>query len=226
MAKKKRVLLLIGEGGLGAKRKKLPIFRPHDYRSLINEAKKAGSGGVEREFIHVLRRRNEMQMNNLLQSLGIDRFDSKTWEKGFYHLAYFHHGVGHVAWYPARTNRNPATWSLEHDHALLKNVITLTNQGLSERAAVNGLAADPQKRRLFPYRRQELRHFPKGTDQKRREDALWSRLHKLKRSIAGRTLRLILDDQEESIGVFERWLRYFDMADALPVAGEKPVATK
>jgi hypothetical protein len=97
---------------------------------------------------------------------------------------------------------------------------------LSERAAIKHLAADPQKHRLFPYRTQVFRHFAKGTDQKRREDALRSHLHKLKKSAAGRSLGLILGIEEESMGVFERRLRYLDMADAQFVAGEKPVAPK
>jgi transcriptional regulator with XRE-family HTH domain len=136
---------------------KLPLFKPHDLRSLITEAKtNDDKADVDTAFLLALRRRNDTQMKELLRRLGVDPSRSDAWERGFFHLAFLHYGVGHLAWYSRRTNRNSATWTPTHDLALLREVVVLRQRRLSERAAVKELASDPKKRQLFPYRKQRV----------------------------------------------------------------------
>jgi hypothetical protein len=130
-------------------RRKLPVFDPHDLRSLISEAKKNDEADVDAAFLFAFRRRNDAQMKDLLRRLGVDPSKPDAWERGFFHLAVLHHGVGHLAWYPHRTNRNAARWAPTHDLALLREVIVLRQKGLSEHRAVKKLAADPKKARAI-----------------------------------------------------------------------------
>ena len=117
-------------------RRKLPVFDPHDLRSLISEAKKNDKADVDSAVLFAFRHRNDAQMKELLKRLGVDPSRPDAWERGFFHLAFLHHGVGHLAWYPRRTNRRAATWTPTHDLALLREVFLLRQGGLSERAAV------------------------------------------------------------------------------------------
>jgi Tripartite tricarboxylate transporter family receptor len=89
-------------------------------------------------------------MKELLRCLGIDASKADAWQRGFFRLGNLHHGVGQFAWYPRRTNKNASTWTSDHDLALLREVMILRQQGLSERRAVKKLVADPKKRELFP----------------------------------------------------------------------------
>jgi hypothetical protein len=164
-------------------RAKLPVFKSHDLRALISEARANDKISLDVAVLGTLRRRNDMQMKELLQHLGVDSSRPDAWMRGFFLLATFHHGVGHVASYPQRTNRNSATWTSTHDLALLRDVMTLQEQGFSGRKAVKKLAADPKKRQLFPYRKQG--HFSTAGEQQRREAALWARLQKLRASTHG-----------------------------------------
>jgi hypothetical protein len=170
-----------------AKRRRLPVFEAHDLRTLIKEAEASPNDGAN-AFLFAFRRRNEAQMNELLRRLGVDPLQPDAGMKGFLLLAHYHHGVGRLAWNPRRTNRNAATWAVEHDFILIREVAILNARGLSDRAAIAELAADRKKRQLFPYREQARRHFPKGNELKRRQDALWSRLQKLRKSARGRSL--------------------------------------
>ena len=134
-------------------RRKLPAFEPHDLRSLISEAKTHDKVDIDTAFLLAFRRRNDTQMKDLLRRLGVDPSRSDAWERGFFHLAFLHHGVGHLAWYPRRTNRNSASWTPTHDLALLREVTLLGQKGLSERAAVKKLASDRKKSQQFPHRK-------------------------------------------------------------------------
>ena len=134
-------------------RRKLPIFDPHDLRSLITEAKTSDETDFDSAFLLAFRRRNSAQMKDLLRRLGVDPSRADAWERGFFHLAFLHHGVGHLAWYPRRTNRNSASWTPTHDLALLREVTLLRQKGLSERAAVKKLASDRKKSQQFPHRK-------------------------------------------------------------------------
>src|SRR5262245_41078455 len=108
---KKQVLLLPPDREVEARRKKLPIFEPHDLRSLLAEAKASQHvDGDDAAVLAALRRRNEVQMQKLLRALGVDPSRSDAWARGFFLLAHFHHWVGHLAWYPQRINRNAAKW--------------------------------------------------------------------------------------------------------------------
>jgi hypothetical protein len=197
-------------------RRKLPIFDPHDLRSLIGEAKKNDEADVDTAVLFAFRRRNDAQMKDLLRRLGVDPSRPDAWERGFFHLAVLHHGVGHLAWYPRRTNRNPATWTPAHDLALLQEVIVLRQRGVSERAAVRKLAADPKKRELFPYRRHGYR-FSTAEDPRNREAALWARLQKLKASARGTSIvDLLLGVSQDGLSSIERSLYELDMPGLLP----------
>ena len=164
-----KILLFPSAEELRLARKKLPRFKPHDLRSLLREA---GQGSWI-ALLLTYRRRNELQLKSLLKHFGINPSAPDGWERGFFHLAVHHHGVGHIASSRPRTNRNAATWTAGHDLTLLLEVIRLRDQGFSIRRALKMIVADPAKRKLFPYRRQG--HFPTGTEQQKREAALHAR---------------------------------------------------
>jgi hypothetical protein len=190
-------------------RRKLPVFDPHDLRSLINEAKTNGEADVDTAFILAFRRRNDTQMKELLRRLGVDPSRSDAWERGFFHLALLHHGVAHLAWYPRRTNRNSATWTPTHDLALLREVIVLRQRGLGERAAVKKLASDPKKRQQFPYRQKG--YFSTADEPQKREAALWARLQKLKQSAGGKSIvDLLVGVSQKGLSSIERTLYELD----------------
>jgi hypothetical protein len=167
-------------------RRKLPVFDPQDVGSLLAEAKTNDKADVDIAFLLVFRRRNGAQMKELLRRLGVDPSRPDAWERGFFHLARLHHGVGRLAWYHRRTNRNSATWTEAHELALLREVFLLRQQGLSERAAVKRLASDPKKRQLVPYRK--TGYFPNAEESEKREAALRERLKKLKGSARGKSI--------------------------------------
>src|SRR5262249_33997994 len=113
-----KISILPKEHKVKSARRKLPVFGPYDLRSLITEAETNDKADFDTAFLFAFRRRNETQMKDLLRRLGVDPARSDAWQRGFFHLAVLHHGVGHLAWYPPRTNRNSATWSPTHDVAL------------------------------------------------------------------------------------------------------------
>jgi hypothetical protein len=214
--RKKQILLLPPDREVEARRKKLPIFEAHDLRSLLAEAKASQHvDGDDAAVLAALRRRNEMQMQKLLRALGVDPSRPDTWKRGFFLLAYYHHGVGHLAWYPQRTNKNAAKWTRAQDLELLRQVIMLTQAGLSQRRAIAKIAADPRKMRLFPYR-EKPRYFPKGTQRGRREAALWAHFQKLIASTRGRSLfDLFGGAPRDGLSFWERTLRDLDDGDYL-----------
>jgi hypothetical protein len=219
--RKKQVLLLPPNREIEARRKKLPIFEAHDLRSLLAEAKaRQLVDGDDAAVLAALRRRNEVQMQKLLRALGVDPSRPDAWARGFFLLAHYHHGVGHLAWYPRRTNRNAAKWTPAQDLELLREVIMLTRDGLSKRRAIAKIAADPKKMRLLPYREQKSRYFPKGAERERREAALWARFQKLIASTRGRSLfDLFGSAPRDGLSFWERMLR--DLDDGITYAPSK-----
>ena len=110
------------------------------------------------------------------------------------------------------------TWQVDHDIALLHEVAILKSDGLSERRAIKRSAADRKKRHLFPYREQKHRPSAKGTEQKRREDALRARLNKLKTSARiNSILELMSGDPKELLSSYEQALLDLDKANAVPL---------
>jgi hypothetical protein len=211
-----KILLFPKDHELKSARRQLRRFDQHDLRSLITEAKTNDKADVDTAFLLAFRRRNETQMKHLLRRLGVDPSSSDAWERGFFHLASLHHGVGHLAWYPHRTNRNSATWTPTHDLALLREVIVLRQKGLSERRAVKKLAADPKKRELFPYRRQGYR-FSTVEEPQKRKAALWARLQKVKASARGKSIvNLLVSISQGGLSSIERMLYELDMSSLLP----------
>jgi hypothetical protein len=214
--RKKQILLLPPDREVEARRKKLPVFEAHDLRSLLAEAKASQHvDGDDAAVLAALRRRNEVQMQKLLRGLGVDPSRPDAWKRGFFLLAYYHHEVGHLAWHPRRTNRNAAKWTPAQDLELLREVIMLTRDGLSQRRAIAKVAADPRKMRLFPYR-EKSRYFPKGTQRGRREAALWAHFQKLIASTRGRSLfDLFGGAPRDGLSFWERTLRDLDDGDYL-----------
>src|ERR1700730_3702352 len=199
--------------------RKLPVFDAHDLRSLITEAKRNDQGYMDTAFLLAFRGRNDTQMKDLLRRLGVDPSRADAWERGFFYLAFLHHGVGHLAWYPRRTNRNSASWTPTHDLALLREVTLLGQKGLSERAAVKKLASDRKKRQQFPYRKKE--YFSTADEPKKREAALWARLQKLKASTRGTSIvDLLVSVSHDGLSSIERRLYELDMSSSLPRDGE------
>jgi hypothetical protein len=211
-----KISLFPKDGEVRSARRKLPVFDPHNLRSLIGEARKNDEADVDTAFLFAFRRRNGAQMKDLLRRLRVDPSRRDAWERGFFHLAFLHHGVGHLAWYPSRTNRNSATWTPAHDLALLREVFVLRQKGLSEHAAVKKLATDPKKRQLFPYRMHGYR-FSTGEDPQKREAALWRRMRKLKAQTRGTlVLDLLLGINRGGLSSIERRLYELDMSSLLP----------
>jgi hypothetical protein len=176
--KRKRAssILLPSEAEVTAMRERLPHFDPHDLRSLLNEARSAApQGDTDMSFTIVLRERNNHQINELLNALDIDRSKADFWQRAFIALAFIDHGMGHLQWRPQKTKKNAATWTLDHNIRLFKEMATLTANGLSDRAAIKKLAKDDRKQKLFPYR-------PKlgAGGAARREAALWRHWQKLR----------------------------------------------
>jgi hypothetical protein len=196
-------------------RRKLPVFDAHDLRLLISEAKTHDKADLDTAFLLAFRRRNDAQLKDLLKRLGVDPSRSDAWERGFFHLALLHHGVGHLAWYPRRTNRNSATWTSTHDLALLREVTLLGQKGLSERAAVKKLASDRKNRQQFPYRKKG--YFSTADELKKREAALWARLQKLKASARGTSIvDLLVGVSQDDLSSIERSLYELDMYSSRP----------
>jgi hypothetical protein len=192
------------------RRKKLPKFKPHHFRLLIQYAK-----DQKTDVISVFRSRNEDQTRQLLEGLGVDPSQPDEWRRGFFRLAHYHHGVGHISWSPRRTNSNPTTWTLDRNLVLLREVSTLAARGLSERAAVRKIASDPQKRQLFPHRPQSGRYFAKMSELKQREAALWAHLQKLKSSSMNGLLRALGGGEANDRNPLETMLDRLDQANQL-----------
>ena len=206
--KRSKISLFPTDQQIKAWRGRLPKFEPHDLRSIVDEAKASKNEDLEIAFVLALRRQNEQQMKKLLRCLEIDSSKPDAWQRGFFRLANLHHGVGQLAWYPRRTNSNASTWTSRHDRALLREVMILQRQGLSERRAVKKLVADPKKRQLFPYRRKG--HFASTKELQNREDALWARLQKIK--ARGKSFA----DVGYPLSPIELVLLELDAVDALP----------
>jgi hypothetical protein len=196
MAGKEPTQILIGhtDEHIKARCKKLDLFKPHDFRSVISEARaSAKNSDLDQEVMLALKRRNERQLIDLLRRLGIDLSQPDAWQKGFLRLAHDHYGVGRLAWHRPRTNRNAANWKESDNLNLLMEVTRLKATGLSELRAINRIVSNPQTRRLFPYREQPNRsdfHSTVRNKEKRRQAALWRRLQHLK---ASSTEKAILD---------------------------------
>ncbi|MGB8738914.1 MAG: hypothetical protein WCD52_01295 [Xanthobacteraceae bacterium] len=171
--KSQRVLLLPSINQLRTRRRKLPAFPAIDLQALVGDAQGQGTDDEDKALLTNYRALCDEQASRLLRDLGLDPADSMAWQKGFYLLAFWDRGLGHVAWSPQRTNRNASRWTHTHNLSLLMEVAARTAAGLSQRKAVRQLARDPVKRKLFPYRPQRSGSEPKGSEQERYEGALW-----------------------------------------------------
>ena len=170
---------------LNATRKRLPKFKPHDLQPILNAARAVEGQSWSDHAVLEIRRRNQKQMADLLRRLGVDPSQPDAWQRGFFLLAFYHHGVGNLTWRIPRTNRNAATWTNAADLNLLREVTTLmAAAGISELQAIKRIVSDPQKRKLFPYREQNRigSHSSLQNEKVKRQTALRRRLQHLKAS--------------------------------------------
>jgi hypothetical protein len=223
MTRKERIQILVGhtDQHIKAQCKKLPLFEPHDLRSVISEAQASeADSGPDQAVVLALRRRNQLQLIDLLRRLGIDPSQSDAFKKGFLQLALNHYGVGRLAWHRPRTNRNAAIWTANDDLNLLMEVTRLKAIGLSELQAIQKIASNPQTRRLFPYRQQQDRsdfHSSALKKKKKLQAALWRRLQHLKASSTENSiLKQLLGPCRDARGFFVRLLYAFDFPMPLP----------
>jgi hypothetical protein len=227
MAKKRErssIQLLGDEQKFETGRRKLPRFEPHDFRSLIEEAKTDEKLDSDHAFLRAFRRRNEVQIDTLLKCLGLNPSDPDAWKKGFFLLGMYHHGVARIAWSSKRTNRNAATWSCKDDLTLFKEVMAAKSSGLSERKAVRKIAKDRAKREIFPYRSQTYRADRKSTpmsenlgeksasmiEQERREARLWAHWHHVKSFLSGTSLEDVFGIPADNLSPLEKLLHRLD----------------
>ena len=122
---------------LNATRKRLPKFKPHDLQPILNAARAVEGQSWSDHAVLEIRRRNQKQMADLLRRLGVDPSQPDAWQRGFFLLAFYHHGVGNLTWRIPRTNKDAATWTNAADLNLLREVTTLmAAAGISELQAI------------------------------------------------------------------------------------------
>jgi hypothetical protein len=88
----------------------------------------------------------DAELKHLLLSLGLNAADPDAWRDGFLMLAALHHDVGRP-----RRNLNAAKLSTDENWVLLMEVIRLKDQGLTQGQAIEKLAGDRSKTRLFKF---------------------------------------------------------------------------
>jgi hypothetical protein len=162
----------------------VPSFNPHDLRTLVAEA----AAGGDHAFLLAFRQHTQNQAIKLLTQMGIDPSQPDAWQRGFFWLAYCYCGVGHLAWHERRSNKNAATWTPDKELKLLEAVIKLRAEGLSELAATQRIASDPQFKESLPYRQEGDRgssNFSKQHATKKRQAALWRHLQHIKEQSSG-----------------------------------------
>jgi len=113
------------------------------------------------------------ELEQLLRSLGLDSASPTAWRDGFLLLACLHYDVGK----PRRTNNNAQKITSRDDMAMLKEVIQLTGQGLTQEQAINKLASDPSKAHLFK--------FKQSSSKSQRAEAFRKRLSKIMKRTSG-----------------------------------------
>jgi hypothetical protein len=176
---------------LKARRKSLPKFKPLELDGLAKHprADDDPEDDIARRA-RILRRETNHQMLELLRRLGIDATQPDAWRKGFFWLAWYHHGVGHFAYDRPKTRRNAAKWTVSDDLKLLSETMKLKAIGLSELAAMKKIASDPALKNSLPYRAQRnkaVEDSPK-TERRKRAEALRRRLHELKSKASAESL--------------------------------------
>lgn len=217
--KQPQILLFPDKQQIDAKRNSLAKFEPHNLGSLLKEINAGEKGDSEKAFVLAFRRRNQEQIHTLLRRLGIDPSQPNAYERGFFLLGVYHHGIGGLAWSPRRTNRNSASWTWDDDLRLLKEVKRFTSKGFSERYAVKQIAADPRRTRLFPYRPQrnrvESKRISSSMSGGKRESALWARLQHLKSSAPKISLYELLGGGPEELSFYNKLLCDLDKNHSL-----------
>jgi hypothetical protein len=120
----------------------LPKFEAHDVTGILqlpaDEAKK--------EAVRVTASVINGQLDELLKALGVDRFRTDAWRRGFELLAKIHYGTGCFTFnQPAPPNRNAAKRSPELDRLLYEFVKELKKKDVEQTTALRMIAKDPKK---------------------------------------------------------------------------------
>jgi hypothetical protein len=125
---------------------RLTRFAPHRLEDLIGEKVHEPESQITANVVEEIRRRNEAQLEQLLEELGVDPRRPDKWQRACYQLAYIHHGVGVISWaQPRGPNRRAAKWTDEHDLNLQMMVLEETKSGLKLAEALRNIASDPKK---------------------------------------------------------------------------------
>jgi hypothetical protein len=197
--------------------KKLPTFNPRDLRSLVNAAKKAELGNVNKAFTNEYEARVHEQETELLRGLGINPGEPNAWREAFRLLATYDRGLGQISWTPQRSNKgNASRWTNDHNLNLLREVTILKGSGLSEREAIKRLARDKSKRALFPYRPQRSGDETQAAELKRYEAALRQQIQHLKaKSNLDSIFRVLAGAYRGNLSAIEQVLAQYDDAHTI-----------
>ena len=162
-------------------RNRLRPFQPLNLREIISEAKASGKLSAEQ----VRKKRADAQIRQLLQILGLQADESPNWEQAFYRLAVVLLGVDHVIFTPRRGKGSSLKWDELAQILLFGMMYRLTKQGLSERKAIEAIAADPTRWGQLPEIEQRKRpRYGGKIEQSRRKAALWRQWTRVKKDTA------------------------------------------
>jgi hypothetical protein len=131
---------------------RLSQFEAHKLADILQEAEAtSGQKDFNVDAILNLRRRNDRQLEQLLQELHVDPADPDAWQKAFFLLAAIHHGVGGLSMTRKRQkNKNAAKWTPEQDLIFYQMMQVLLLDGRSERDAVRTIATEKARWEKFP----------------------------------------------------------------------------
>lgn len=214
---------VIPQNGIDELRRRIgDPFEPLDFRQLIEQASQQNPTDVDQQFEHIVQEITTRQLNELLSAMRIKRDDPIDFQKAFETLAMALLRVGQVVWRPPAAQQRG--WTLDNYATLYSLVEGLKEwQGLSERAAIEKIASDPQVRSWFPYRPQQRTQISARSG---RMDALWQALMRAKhrkseiRSLL-RSRKPLEDVFGRTLGRWEARLVELDIKHLAPTIGKK-----
>jgi hypothetical protein len=151
----------------------------------------------------------------ILKAVGVDPASTDAWRlAGLMHVALFHGiskiGISKIQRRPRRAIPNAATWTRDHDIALMLEVVDLKRQDISEREAIKQIAKKPRNNHpslahRFPYKPQTGlseagRGHSQSTDQARYEETLRQRWKKIKQDEKAQTIVALPDELLIALG--------------------------
>ena len=212
MQKIQRSVLVEPDQGQRARlRSQLQPFEPLDLREIVEDAKV--SPGFTPEKIRATE--TAAQIQQILTVLRFPVNKPPNWSRAFYALAEVLLDVGHVQYTPSRQNRAAATWD-KADIAFLAMVHRLTQGGLSERRAIDKIAADPKKWGRLPYKQNGRPLYGGKIEQAKRAAALRRHLNRIKQRWGKNPLECVFGLQEWPTSPLHR--KFLDL-ELGPLAG-------